>query len=109
MKNIERLKADSSTHHPQIEVRSGPRSLRMTPKLSLGISGTPHQGVLTRFKTGLSIYGCVAGATFTAASLILAANAFNLIGQIGIAGAVIGCVTLLPVPTAYIEASPALQ
>jgi RHS repeat-associated protein len=57
----------------------------------------------------VSIYGCVAGASFTAASLILAQSAPNWTGYAGIGGAVVGCVTLLPVPTAAVEASPVLQ
>jgi RHS repeat-associated protein len=57
----------------------------------------------------VSIYGCVAGASFTAASLILAPSAPNLIGAAGIGGAVVGCVTLLPVPTAALEGSTQLS
>ena len=57
----------------------------------------------------VSIYGCVASASFTAASLILAQSAPNWTGYAGIGGAVVGCVTLLPVPTAAVEASPVLQ
>jgi RHS repeat-associated protein len=57
----------------------------------------------------VSIYGCVASASFTAASLILAQSAPNWTGYAGIGGAVVGCVTLLPVPTAAVEGSPVLQ
>ena len=45
----------------------------------------------------VSIYGCVASATFTAASLILAPVApINVPALGGVAGSVVGCVTLLP-------------
>jgi len=57
----------------------------------------------------VSIYGCFAGATFTAASLILAPDAPNLLGLAGVGGAVVGCVTLLPVPTAAADAYPAFK
>jgi len=56
----------------------------------------------------VSIYGCVASASLTAASLILAQGAPNLIGDVGIAGTVVDCVTLLPVPTAALEGSETL-
>jgi RHS repeat-associated protein len=57
----------------------------------------------------VSIYGCFANASFAAASLILAPGDPNLLGLLGAGGAVVGCVTLLPVPTALIDESPAIQ
>jgi hypothetical protein len=57
----------------------------------------------------LGTYGCFAGAAFTAASLILAQTAPNWTGYAGIGGAVLGCVTLLPVPATVVGGSPGLR
>jgi RHS repeat-associated protein len=57
----------------------------------------------------VSIYGCASSALLTSASLILTPRGPDTVpGLAGIAGTVIGCVTLLPTPTAALDGSTGL-